>query len=99
MTQLLAWWLAYRDMRLAGWVMLALEAVAIVGWRDRRLAWSAACTVGPILLLWVLYRNLYPVPEFPNSLWPYAAFVWLTASIALMRLRPRVAATPLAEYS
>jgi len=74
-------------------------AETVEGWRDRRLAWSAACTLGPILLLWVLYRNLYPVPEFPNNLWPYVAFVWVIASIALMRLRPRVAATPLAEYS
>jgi amino acid transporter len=75
------------------------SAETVEGWRDRRLAWSAACALGPIILLWVLYRNLYPVPEFPNNLWPYVAFVWVMVSLALIRLRPRVAATTLAEYS
>lgn len=74
-------------------------AESVEGWRDRRPFWSAACTLGPILLLWVLYRNIYPVPEYPNNLWPYAAFVWVIASAALIRLRPKVARTPLADYS
>jgi amino acid transporter len=74
-------------------------AEAVEGWRDRRPFWSAACTLGPILLLWVLYRNIYPVPEYPNNLWPYAAFAWVIASVALIRLRPKVARTPLADYS
>ena len=61
--------------------------------------WSAACTLGPLLLLWVLYRNIYPVPQFPNNLWPYAALIWIIASLALMRLRPGVASTPLPDFS
>jgi hypothetical protein len=39
------------------------------------------------------------VPEYPNNLWPYAAFAWVIASMALIRLRPKVARTPLADYS
>jgi amino acid transporter len=74
-------------------------AETVEGWRDRRRLWSAACTLGPLLLLWVLYRNVYPVPEFPNNLWPYAAFIWVIASLALIRLRPRVATTPLPDFS
>jgi amino acid transporter len=74
-------------------------AEAVEGWNERRTIWSAACTLGPILLLWVLYRNIYPVPDYPNNLWPYAAFAWVVASAALIRLRPRVARTPLADYS
>jgi len=74
-------------------------AETVEGWRDRRPIWSAACTFGPLLLLWVLYRNIYPVPEFPNNLWPYAALIWVIASLALMRLRPRVATTPLPDFS
>ncbi len=27
----IAWWLAYRDMKLSGWLMLALEAAAVIG--------------------------------------------------------------------
>ncbi|MGO9513581.1 MAG: hypothetical protein ACLP2F_08050 [Steroidobacteraceae bacterium] len=59
---------------------------------------SAACTLGPILLLWVLYRNIYPVPVFPNNLWPYVAVVWVIASWVLMRLRPDVTSAPLPDY-
>ena len=65
-------------------------AEMVEAWREQRLLWSAACTLGPILLLWVLYRNIYPVPEFPNNLWPYVALVWVLVSWGLMRLRPGV---------
>jgi amino acid transporter len=67
--------------------------------REQRLLWPAACILGPILLLWVLYRNLYPVPEFPNNLWPYVALAWVAASWAIMRFRPAVTSAPLPEYS
>ena len=50
------------------------------------------------MLLWVLYRNLYPVPDYPNNLWPYAAFVWVSASVALMRWRPKIVRAPLPDY-
>ena len=63
-------------------------AETVEAWRERRPFWATVCTLGPILLLWVLYRNIYPVPEFPNNLWPYVAFVWVIASWALIRLRP-----------
>jgi hypothetical protein len=67
--------------------------------RERRTVWAVVCTLGPVILLWVLYRNIYPVPEFPNNLWPYFAFVWAIASFALIRLRPGVAVAPLPDYS
>jgi amino acid transporter len=73
-------------------------AEVVEGWREQRLLWSAACTLGPVLLLWVLYRNIYPIPEYPNNLWPYVAVIWALASWALMRWRPRVAAAPLPDY-
>lgn len=73
-------------------------AEMVEGWRERRVIWAAACTLGPILLLWVLYRNIYPVPEFPNNLWPYVALVWVIASWGLMRLRPSVTHAPLPDY-
>ena len=67
--------------------------------RDQRPVWPLACMLGPILLLWVLYCSLYPVPEFPNNLWPYVAFGWVLVSCALVRLRPTVTRAPLREYS
>jgi len=72
-------------------------AETVEAWREHRAVWGAVCTLGPLLLLWVLYRNIYPVPEFPNNLWPYVAFLWACASWALIKLRPVVAAAPLLD--
>jgi amino acid transporter len=73
-------------------------AEMVEGWREQRPIWSAACTLGPILLFWVLYRNIYPVPAYPNNLWPYVPVVWMVVSWALMRLRPVVTRAPLPDY-
>lgn len=66
--------------------------------RERRPIWPALCAMGPVILLWVLYRNIYPVPEYPNNLWPYVALAWLLAAWAVIRLRPAVAKAPLPDY-
>jgi amino acid transporter len=81
-------------------VYISVGAAEMVeAWRELRPVWSAICVLGPALLLWVLYRNIYPVPEFPNNLWPYVALAWVVASWALMKLRPAVARAPLPDYS
>ncbi len=74
-------------------------AEMIEAWRVRQPLWSVTCTLGPIILLWVLYRNVYPVPEFPNNLWPSVVFVWVIASLAVMKLRPALTSAPLADFS
>lgn len=74
-------------------------AETLESWREHRLAWSVTCTLGPILLLWVLYRNVYPVPDFPNNWWPYVVLVWLAAAWGLMRWRPGLVRAPLPDYS
>ena len=73
-------------------------AETVEAWRERRPVWSAVCVLGPALLLWVLYKNVYPVPEFPNNLWPYVALAWVAASWGLMKLRPALASAPLPDY-
>jgi amino acid transporter len=74
-------------------------AETVEGWREHRTVWSIICALGPALLLWVLYRNVYPVPDYPNNLWPYVALAWVAASWGLMKLRPSVAGAPLTDYS
>jgi amino acid transporter len=74
-------------------------AETVEAWREHRPVWSATCALGPVLLLWVLYRNVYPVPEFPNNLWPYVALAWVAGSWGLMILRPAVVSAPLPDYS
>lgn len=73
-------------------------AETVESWRERRPIWSATCLLGPALLIWVLYRNVYPVPEYPNNLWPYMVLAWLAASWGLMKLRPALARAPLPDY-
>jgi amino acid transporter len=74
-------------------------AEIVESWRVRRIAWSAVCVLGPVLLLWVLYRNLLPVPEYPNNLWPYVAASWVLLAWLVTRLRPRVTRFLSAGYS
>jgi amino acid transporter len=80
-------------------VYIGVGAAEIVeGWREQRPLWSALCTLGPLLLLWVLYRNIYPVPTYPNNLWPYIVFTWVVVAWILTRVRPRVITAPLPDY-
>jgi amino acid transporter len=74
-------------------------AEMVEAWREQRPWWSAACVLGPIVLLWVLYCNVYPIPEFPNNLWPYVAALWVIVAWAVTRLRPEVTRAPLTDYS
>ena len=73
-------------------------AETVEAWRESRPVWSTVCVLGPALLLWVLYKNIYPVPDFPNNLWPYVALAWVAASWGLMKLRPALVSAPLPDY-
>jgi amino acid transporter len=73
-------------------------AETVEAWRERRVLWTCISVSGPALLLWVLFRNLYPVPDFPNNLWPYVALAWVAASWALLKMRPALATAPLPDY-
>ena len=52
-----------------------------------------------LLLLWVLYCNVYPVPDYPNNLWPYVTLAWAASALLIIHFRPALAAAPLPEYS
>src|SRR5580692_4540716 len=74
-------------------------AEVLEAWRARQQVWSVICVFGPVLLLWVLYRNIYPAPEFPNNIWPYFALAWMLGAWGLIRMRPAVARAALPDYS
>jgi amino acid transporter len=73
-------------------------AEVVEAWRERRALWAVLCLLGPLILLWVLYRNVYPIPGFPNNLWPYVALAWVAASWAVLKYRPRLSTAPLPDY-
>jgi amino acid transporter len=87
-----------------GTLALILIYIAVGGaemveaWRERRRGWAALQVAGPLVLLWTLYRSMYPAPEFPNNLWPYVTLAWVVAAVLVMRLRPAVALAPLPDY-
>jgi len=66
--------------------------------REGRPVWATACALGPLLLVWVLFRNVYPVPDYPNNLWPYVTAAWIASAWLVMALRPAVARAPLPDY-
>ncbi len=65
---------------------------------EHRWFWSVICLLGPVVLLWSLYRTVYPVPDFPDNLWPYVTLVWIVLALGIIRLRPALVRAPLADY-
>lgn len=65
-------------------------AEAAHGFRARKAVWAVLGVAGALILLWPLYNSIFPVPAFPNSLWPYVVIVWLAIGIGVVRLRPAI---------
>jgi hypothetical protein len=47
--------------------------------------------LGTALLIWPLWNSVYPVPDWPGSLWPYLVAAWLIAGVLLVRISPALA--------
>jgi amino acid transporter len=47
-----------------------------------RIATSGLCIP---LLIWPLFNSVYPIPKFPDSLWPYIVAAWILAGTVLAR--------------
>jgi len=74
-------------------------AETVESWGEQRPLRATVCLLGPALLLWVLYRNIYPIPEYPNNLWPYVALAWVAAAWGIMKWRPALTRVPLPDFS
>jgi amino acid transporter len=54
---------------------------------------GVGCVVGlagALLLLWPLYNSVYPVPAYPDNLWPLLLLGWLACGGLLLLLRPEL---------
>jgi amino acid transporter len=49
---------------------------------------SAIGIIGALLLLWPLYNSVYPIPAYPDILWPFLLLAWLLCGVLLLWLRP-----------
>ena len=59
--------------------------------RERKLLWAAIGTAGMLILLWPLYNSVYPVPAYPQNLWPYVVMAYLLLGFGLLAIRPALA--------
>ena len=64
----------------------AMDAV-----RASKLLWAAVGTAGMLILLWPLYNSVYPVPAYPQNLWPYVVIAYLAVGLGLLAVRPALA--------
>ena len=62
-------------------------AKMIEAFRTKRFLWVAVGVAGLLLLAWPLWNSLYPVPEWPGSIWPYVVLLWLVFGAALLWVR------------
>ena len=44
-----------------------------------------------LLLIWPLYNSVYPVPAYPDNLWPLVLLGWLVCGGVLLLTRPALA--------
>ncbi|MEI9982311.1 MAG: APC family permease [Aliidongia sp.] len=73
-------------------VYIGVTAAALVeALRNRRRASCVVGLLGTALLIWPLWNSVYPVPDWPGSLWPYLVAAWLIAGAFLVRISPSLA--------
>jgi amino acid transporter len=56
--------------------------------RQGRNLGSAIGLVGVLLLFWPLYNSIYPIPAYPDNLWPFLLLTWLLGGVLLLWARP-----------
>jgi amino acid transporter len=66
-------------------------AEAIDAVRERKVLWAAFGTAGMLILFWPLYNSVYPVPAYPQNLWPYVVIAYLATGFGLLAMRPAIA--------
>jgi amino acid transporter len=54
-------------------------------WRNRG---SVIGITGVLLMLWPFYNSIYPVPAYPDNLWPFVLLAWLLCGALLLWVRP-----------
>jgi hypothetical protein len=55
-------------------------------------AWEAVFpVVALVILVYVIYANVYPVPDFPFNIFPYVVAAWLVLGLGIVLLVPGLA--------
>lgn len=65
-------------------------AAAVHALRAGSRIWLLLGLLGTLAMLWPLYNSIYPVPAFPDDLWPYLVAGWIALGGALVLMRPQI---------
>ncbi len=65
-------------------------AVAAHARRGAGRIWLLVGLAGTLAMAWPLWNSVYPVPAFPDNLWPYAVIAWVALGGVLLIARPRI---------
>jgi amino acid transporter len=68
-------------------------AVLTTSWPAKHVLAVLLGLAGTVVLIWPLYNSIYPVPAFPNNLWPYAVLAWIVIGAAFLVARPALSRT------
>jgi amino acid transporter len=74
-------------------------AVLAVSLKAKHRLWALLGLLGTVVLIWPLYNSVYPVPAYPNNLWPYAVLAWIVIGMALLVGRPTLSRAHVPEIA
>jgi len=74
-------------------------AVLAVSLTAKHRLWALLGLLGTLVLIWPLYNSIYPVPAYPNNLWPYAVLAWIVIGMALLVGRPTLSRAHVPEIA
>lgn len=77
---------------LVGYMVTNLGALRFLFWERRAALWQAVIPLVAIaILVYVLYKNVYPKPAHPYDTFPYAVLGWLVIGAAIVVFVPGLA--------
>jgi amino acid transporter len=77
---------------LVTYIVVNVGALRFLFFSGRVRAWEAIVPVIALaILVYVIYANVYPVPDFPFNLFPYIVAAWLMVGLGIILLVPGLA--------
>jgi amino acid transporter len=77
---------------LVAYIVTNVGALRFLFFSRRVRAWEAIFpVVALVILVYVIYANVYPVPDFPFNIFPYIVAAWLIVGLGIVLLVPGLA--------
>ena len=77
---------------LVTYIVTNVGALRFLFFSGRVRAWEAIFPlIALAILVYVIYANVYPVPDFPFNIFPYIVAAWLVLGLGIVLLVPGLA--------